>query len=308
MERILHYDISRQLGHGKNGPTYLAYDTGLQRPVVLKLLDDRPSVTRSWVEEFDHRTEPWLHLRDPGIAQYLSVEQVEGRWCIIRDYVDGQSLAEIAATSSADYLKVLETALAAAEILRDAHDHGLVHENITPHNVFVERDGAVRLVDHCLGLAPADITSGYLKPEDIVCLPPEQLQGGVDTHLGDLYSLGVSLYHFLTGRYPWPLDNPSDLPRLVAEVPLDLEPIPSGSRGEIARLLLTKMLTPEPSERFQSAEDLQTTLKGMLSLDTGDIEIITEQKKRLSSRQYFTISVLVLLLVILWLVLTTVHR
>lgn len=305
MERILHYDISRQLGQGKNGPTYLAYDTGLQRPVVIKLLDSRPGVTQEWVEEFDHRTEPWLHLREAAFAHYLSVENVDSRWCVIRDYVDGQSLAELAGDSGLDYAKVLRVALAAAEALRGAHDRGLVHENITPSNIILEPGGEVRIVDHCLGPDTADIASGRLPAEDLVCLAPERFKGQVNTHLGDLYSLGVSLYRAFTGRYPWPLDNPSDLPACILEHPADLDSIPSGSRGEVARLLLAKMLAAEPSERFASAESLQTTLKGILALDTGEIEVI-EEKRGFTSRQYLTVSVLVLLLIILWLIITTV--
>ena len=175
MERILHYEISRQLGHGKNGPTYLAYDTGLQRPVVIKLLDSRPSVTQSWVEEFDHRTEPWLHLHNAAVAHYLSVENVDGRWCVIRDFVDGQSLAEMAGEVRLDYVQVLKVALAVAETLRIAHDRGLVHENLTPHNIILERSAEVRIVDHCLGPDPDDINSGRLNPQDLACLPPERI-------------------------------------------------------------------------------------------------------------------------------------
>jgi serine/threonine-protein kinase len=308
MKRLLHYDIVKQLGEGKNGPSYLAYDTGLQRAVVIKLLSARKGVDESWADAYREQLQPWMLLDDKRIGFLHGCEKVDGHWCVIREYVEGKTLAEIGGESGIEYPRVLKLARDVSEVLGLVHERGLVHGNINSNNILVDKNGKIRLVDY--GLAPGTeaIYQGRVAAGDLVYLAPEQLSGDVCTPLCDFYSLGAVLFKLYRGKLPYDLGSDHDLREQILSGQSDVETIPRTSTGELARLLLGKLLAREPGDRFGSADELRITLQGMISLETGQVEELENSRKGFTSRQYLMISILVLLLVILWLVLTSGPR
>ena len=147
MKRLLHYDIVNQLGEGKSGPSYLAYDTGLQRAVVIKLLARRERVDEAWADAFREQLQPWMLLDDKRVGFLHGCEKVDGHWCVIREYVEGKTLAEIGGGSGVDYARVLKLARDVSEVLGLVHDRGLVHGNINSSNILVDKDSKIRLVE-----------------------------------------------------------------------------------------------------------------------------------------------------------------
>lgn len=306
MDRLLHYDLAEKLGESKNGSTFLAMDTGLQRGVVIKLLDHPSAASDDWRSQFMFDMQRLDKVGEEQIARFYSLEEAEGQWFIVREYIEGRSIDELIRTGPVAYSQVIETALELVTGLTKLHQIGLTHGNITPTNVFIDSKSRVRLTDCALGLpyhARAADQPGLLA--DIACLAPELLEGGELSISSDHYALGALLYQMLTGQPPFFGDDRETLARAISQEPVSFEIRPEVDIPGVARLLVGKLLAKEPEDRFVSTEELLFTIQGMMSLGTEAPILVGKQKWSPTPRQYAMISVLVLLLVILWLVATT---
>ena len=297
MDRILHYEIARKLGEGKNGEAYLALDSGLQRAVAIKTLKHDSSLGD------EHRRTAFLELMErfnaldnSGIARFYSLEQTDNRWIAVREYIEGQTIADLVRPAPFAYKRWLETALQLTRTLKVVHDAGLVHGNITATNVFVTSVKAVNLTDYALDA----VWTGCDDRADSVFLAPELVGDEERTVTGDLYSLGVVLFILLTGQAPEQSEGKS--------VEACFDGLSEASVPGVARLLLRRMMAPDPVDRFGSVDELILTLQGMTSL--GEEPEATENRWKWSPtpRQYLMLALLFLLLIILWLAITSHPR
>ncbi|MEW5796435.1 MAG: serine/threonine-protein kinase [Candidatus Zixiibacteriota bacterium] len=288
MKRLLHYEIAEKLGEGKNGITWSAIDSTSQRAVVIKEMRRPHAADEAWRQRFLASMEQINALEHAGIARFYALEEADGCWFVARQYVDGQDVSALAISAPVEYDRWLNLALELACTLKSIHDTGLVHGNVTSSNVFVDSQGRTRLVDSGLGA----IATGLPNAEQSVFLAPELSRGAQATPSGDLYALGVVLYHLLTGQIP------------QGSPPVVFSQFSEQQAPGVARLLLGRLLAASPGERFASAEELILTIQAMMSLET-EPATVERRKWSLGPRQYLMISVLVLLLVILWLVVTS---
>jgi len=297
MDRILQYEIAQTLGEGKNGVAYLAIDSGLQRAVVVKSLE---KTTSAGDEDrriaFLDQMERFNNLNNDRIARFYSLDQAEGRWMAVREYVEGQSVADLVKSGPPAYARWLELALELARILKVVHDAGLAHGNVTTGNVFVAANSTVRLTDVGLGTV---LSRRDDYAEDIY-VAPELVDGNEATAAGDLYSLGVVLFYLLAERMPAVSDAESGGTLFDG---LSETRVPG-----VARLLVRRLMAPDPKDRFGSADELILTLQGMISLGTEPQASPAPRKWSPTPRQYLMLALLVLLLIILWLAITSHPR
>lgn len=303
MERILHYDIAKKLGVGKNGPSYLAMDTGFQRAVVLKFLNHPHTQAGEWRTEFKSQAEREAAVDDERLVRFYSLEEADGQLFIVREYIDGKSLDDLVKNSPLSYARMLRVGLELATVIKKLHENGLVHGNITAANLFTDDRERSRLTDLGLGLPvetwPANVPASI---HDIPFLAPEILEGGRASFATDQYAIGAVLYQMLTGQPPFYDEDPQTLIQAVLQEPVSFEIRPLSSVPGVARLLIGKLLSKNPEDRFVSTDELLFTLQGMLSLGAKPAPVTTEKKWTPSPRLYMLISVLAILLVILWLV------
>lgn len=283
MENFRHYQISRKLGDAPSCETYLAWDSVGERQVVIKKLshsccqdEDQRARCRDFIEKLDR-------IESDRIAKYIALEKTEGSCLLIRDYIEGESVAELIANDFNDYRRFLKIARQTATALKAAHDLGLLHENICPNNLIVSKSNQVTLVDfYPVRHEESDDQKIYHSPE--------QLAGSERTPQSDFYSLGVIWHQLLMGH-------------LHFHAKKRLEPGPGHSRRLLppeARLLLEKLLAEKPSERFASAEELLSTLREMAAVSYRVAEETGRKKKQMTPRQKLGISILVLLLIFYW--------
>ena len=257
------YQISRKLGAGGMANVYLAEDQDLGRRVAIKILDDRHARDDQFVERFRREAQNAGGLSHPSIVSIYDRGEAEGTYYIAMEYVEGRTLKELIVARgpspigiAIDYTRQILSAL------RFAHRSGIVHRDIKPHNVIVDSDGRVKVMD--FGIARAG-TSQMTEAGSIIgtaqYLSPEQARGAPVDQTSDLYSTGIVLYELLTGSVPFNGDTPVEIAmKHLSKTP---EP-PSTHRPEIPRDLdyvILRALAKDPSERYHSAEEMDSDLE-----------------------------------------------
>jgi len=248
------YRIDELIGEGGHGKVYRGFDPELQRPVAIKLPNDRRLNTSDLLEE----ARKVARLRHPGIVTVYDVGQHDSEPFIVSDFVSGTTLCEAGPFSPQEAARLIAEI---AESLHAAHEQGFVHRDIKPANVLIDLQGRPLLTDFGIATALDDTQS-----QTVGTLPymaPEQL-GDEPTNSDrrtDIWSLGVVLYELLTGKLPFDDPSPAKLSDQIRNhVPLP----PRGINSKIPPALeavVIKCLAKAPEERFETAQQLAHALR-----------------------------------------------
>jgi serine/threonine protein kinase len=210
-------------GSGGMADVFLAYDLVLDRDVALKLLKDRYATDEEFVERFRREARSAAALSNRHIVPVFDRGETEdGTYYIAMEYVPGGDLGDlIKKEGSLSPRQAVEIGLQVVEALRAAHERGTVHRDVKPRNVHITRSGHVKVAD--FGIARTAEATTISHPGDILgsvkYMSPEQAAGDPVGPESDLYSLGVVLYEALTGRVPFDVVTPADLPLKHAKAP-----------------------------------------------------------------------------------------
>jgi beta-lactam-binding protein with PASTA domain/tRNA A-37 threonylcarbamoyl transferase component Bud32 len=257
------YRILRKLGTGGMANVYLAEDEVLGRRVAIKILNDRHAGDDQFVERFRREAKNAASLSHPNIVSIYDRGEAEGTYYIAMEYLDGRSLKElIVARGPAPIHLAVDYARQILAAIRFAHRHGIVHRDIKPHNVLVDGEGRLKVTDFGIARAGASqMTEAGSIIGTAQYLSPEQAKGAPVDQTSDLYSVGVVLYELLTGVVPFSGDTPVEIAmKHLSTVP---EP-PSAKRADVPRdldLVVMRALAKDPSERYQSAEEMDADLR-----------------------------------------------
>jgi len=306
MDRLLHYEITEKLGKGKNGESYLSYDTALQRAVVIKPIARSLVADSSWCNWFDNQMAILSKIDDKRLALYYGRQEAEGYSFLTREYVSGVPLSCHDTDPLFQPDKLLHLALDISRALEVSHEKGLVHGNITPDNLFVTPDKRIKLVDFCLNVKMNCFEgNGDLTP--LLSLSPEQLRGEPTTIASDMYSLGVLFYFMATGVMPHIGGTTALLleSKESGEIPWSSEICNKTSR--MFRLLIGKLLSVDPQDRFNSAEELSLTLREIAGYSSDNVISIGKPESRWSARQFMMLAMLAALLLILLLLVSSIR-
>ncbi|HEX3686052.1 MAG TPA: Stk1 family PASTA domain-containing Ser/Thr kinase [Gaiellaceae bacterium] len=256
------YRIERKLGAGGMADVYLAEDQELGRRVAIKILNDRHAADDSFIERFRREAKNAAGLSHPNIVSIYDRGEAEGTYYIAMEYLDGRSLKElIVGRGPAPIKTAIDYARQILAAVGFAHKHGIVHRDIKPHNVLVNPEGRLKVTDFGIARSGA---SQMTEVGSIIgtaqYLSPEQARGAPVDQTSDLYSVGVVLYEMLTGQVPFTGDTPLEIAmKHLSEVPKP----PSELRPEVPHDLdsvVLRALAKDPSERYQSAEEMDADL------------------------------------------------
>jgi eukaryotic-like serine/threonine-protein kinase len=257
------YLITRKLGSGGMANVYLAEDQELGRRVAIKILDDRHASDEQFVERFRREAQNAAGLSHPNIVSIYDRGEAEGTYYIAMEYVEGRTLKELIVARGPSPIGIgIDYTRQILSALRFAHRNGIVHRDIKPHNVIVDGEGRVKVMD--FGIARAG-TSQMTEAGSIIgtaqYLSPEQARGAPVDQTSDLYSTGIVLYELLTGSVPFNGDTPVEIAmKHLSQTPA----APSSHRSEIPRDLdyvILRALAKEPAERYHSAEEMDSDLE-----------------------------------------------
>jgi serine/threonine protein kinase len=248
------YRLVRLLGFGGMGSVWLAEHTVMGRPVALKVIRPEFLAKTGAVERFRREVRAAAQLNHPNIATAFDADEASGSHFLVMEYIAGETLADIVKRGPLPVVDACRAIRDAARGLAHAHAAGLIHRDVKPSNLIRTLDGTTKVLD--FGLVGAEGDELSLTGENVVLGTPDYIapEQAKDARLADarsdVYSLGCTLHHLLSGQAPFSgsvlqkLDahrNPERLP----------EPIPNIS-PELAHVL-AKMLAKKPEERYQSA-------------------------------------------------------
>ncbi len=258
------YQIARKLGSGGMANVYLAYDQELGRRVAIKILDDRHASDEQFIERFRREAQNAAGLSHPNIVSIYDRGEAEGTYYIAMEHIEGRTLKELLVARGPSPLGIaIDYTRQILSALRFAHRNGIVHRDIKPHNVIVDGDGRVKVMD--FGIARAGAASQMTEAGSIIgtaqYLSPEQARGAPVDQTSDLYSTGIVLYELLTGTVPFTGDTPVE----IAMKHLSQTPVPpSALRPEVPRDLdyvVLRALAKDPADRYHSAEEMDSDLE-----------------------------------------------
>ncbi len=270
------------------GVVYLAHNTMMGRDEVLKVMGrhimERPGV----LERFQREIRAVAKLRHPNIVAAYSAFRIEGGLVFAMEYVEGLDLSRLVKAKGP--LPVAHAAYfihQAALGLQHAHEKGMIHRDIKPHNLMLTHDGKARLVKVLdFGLAKATreqkIDGGLTSEGQALGTPdyiaPEQIVNALDVDIrADIYSLGGTLFYLLTGRPPFQATSLYDI--YQAHMSRDAEPLNLIRLEVPAELaaLVAKMMAKDPKRRFQTPAEVAQALTPFFKSKSGKIQAETSQ-------------------------------
>jgi eukaryotic-like serine/threonine-protein kinase len=281
------YEIRSKIGEGGMGEVYLASDTELDRTVAIKILPERLASDQQRLQRFIQEAKAASALNHPHILTIYEIGTTGDSRFIATEFIDGETLRE-RMNSGMKLLDVLEVSSQIASALAAAHAAGIVHRDIKPENIMVRRDGYVKVLD--FGLAKLTEAKGATTDTEAPTramvntgagtvmgtanyMSPEQAKGVHIDERTDLWSLGAVLYEMTTGHLPFPGETPTETISLIMQKePAPLSRFANEVPDELDRIV-TKALTKDREERYQTAKDLLIDLRHLKRKLEVDAEI-----------------------------------
>jgi len=266
-QKIPGYKLLGKLGAGAMATVFKAKQLSLDRTVAIKILPTKLSQNPQFVERFYAEGRAAASLNHPNIVQAYDVGKAGEYHYFVMEYVEGRTVYDdIVKHKRFAEPDAIDIAIQAAEALQHAHERGLIHRDVKPKNIMITPDGVVKVADLGLARALSDKEAAEAESGKAFGTPyyisPEQIRG--DANVGppaDIYSLGATLYHMVTGNVPFDGKNPSSVmhKHLKSDlVPPDhVNPKLSAGLSEVIEMMMAK----SRRSRYQSCADLLSDLR-----------------------------------------------
>ena len=270
--RGLSYRAVRSLGEGSHGVVLLVQHTRLDKPFVMKLIQQKFLANRDIVARFIAEAQRGARLNHEAFAPIVDLgETQDGRTYFVMEYVEGSTLLDVLRTRGAMPIdQALVLGLQVLDGLGAAHDAHLIHRDIKPANLFITNRGRLKILDLGISKSILDSGTGPNTAHGVAIgtpryMSPEQARGQAVTFSTDLYAVGLVLFELLSGTPAFDARETHEIIRQQVEVPAPTlaertgRAFPAALEGLIARAL-----RKQPAQRFQTAREMQQALHGVL--------------------------------------------
>jgi serine/threonine-protein kinase len=263
------YKILGKLGAGAMAIVYKALQLSLNRTVAIKVLPKRFSGNPEYVERFFKEGRAAGKLNHNNIVQAFDVGEAGGYYYFVMEYVEGKTLHDdLMAGKIFKEDEALDIVIQVAHALQHAHSCGLIHRDVKPKNIMINTAGVVKLADMGLARETTDIEAAQTEAGKAYGTPyyisPEQIRGKIDIDgRADIYGLGATLYHMVTGRVPYMADDPADVMRKHLKdelIPPDhINKQLSAGISEVIEVMMAK----RKEDRYNNVEELLMDLEAV---------------------------------------------
>jgi serine/threonine protein kinase len=258
--------IESLIGRGGMGAVYKAFHLALQVPVAIKILNP-VSAGGNEVERFLREARMAAKLKHPNIVGVLNVGNEKGCYYIVMEYIDGKNVLElIKSRGKFDALRAVRIACRVLDALELAFQNGIVHRDIKPENILIDKNDESRLAD--LGLArmhgEPSLTQTHVALGSPHYIAPEQARDPRSAdHRADIYSLGCTLYHMLSGKPPF--DGMSAIQVILGHVKKPVPVLRDVYPGVLPELsdCIKRMMQKKAADRYQTPMDARSALENI---------------------------------------------
>ncbi len=279
------YKIVGKLGAGAMAVVYKARQLSLNRMVAIKILPKRFSENPEYVERFYKEGQAAGKLNHHNIVRAIDVGEAGGYHYFVMEYVEGKTIADdLAAGKVFEEAEALDIIIQVANALAHAHACSIIHRDVKPKNIMISTDGTVKLADMGLARETTDIEAAQSEVGKAYGTPyyiaPEQIRGRIDIDgRADIYGLGATLFHMLTGRVPFMAEDSADVMRKHLReklIPPDhINTSLSAGVSEVIEIMMAK----RKEKRYTDIEELLT-----------DLEALREGRPPLQAHKRFDVS------------------
>jgi len=286
VHQIPGYKILGKIGAGAMAFVYKAKQLSLNRTVAIKVLPRRFTENPEYVQRFYKEGQAAGKLNHPNIVQAIDVGEAGGYHYFVMEYVEGKTIADDIAEGAFGEKEAIEIIVQVAHALAHAHSHGLVHRDVKPKNIMINQQGVVKLADMGLARETTDIEAAQSEAGKAYGTPyyiaPEQIRGKIDIDgRADIYGLGATFYHMVTGQVPFTGDDSSEIMKKHLReklIPPDhINTALSAGVSEVIEIMMAK----RREDRYNNVEELLV-----------DLEALREGHPPLQAHKRFDVSVL----------------
>jgi eukaryotic-like serine/threonine-protein kinase len=275
--RLGRYEIRSKLGEGGMGEVYRARDEKLNRDVAIKVLPAELSTNGDRLHRFEQEAQAAGTLNHPNILAVYDLGMYDSSPYIVSELLEGETLREVLDERSLGTRKPIDYAIQLAHGLAAAHDKGIIHRDLKPDNIFITKDGHVKILDFGLAKLTHAMTESRVPQTDIATrkvhtdpgtvmgtvgyMSPEQVRGQTIDHRSDMFSFGSILYEMLCGRRAFRRDTAAEtMTAILKEEPPEFSQTNSTISPAVERIV-RRCLEKQPAHRFQTASDLAFALE-----------------------------------------------
>ena len=258
------YEIRELIGVGGMAYVYHCYDTIDAREVAIKILKDEFLNNADFIRRFKNESKAIAVLNHPNIVRVYDVSFGDIIQYIVMEYIDGITLKEyIDMQGVLDWKEVVHLTTQILKALQHAHENGIVHRDIKPHNIMLLQDGTIKVTDFGIARFSSNATSTMTEQAigSVHYIAPEQARGEETDGKTDIYSVGVMMYEMLTGHVPFDGDSAVSIALMqlqdVAKRPREVNPnIPEGLEE-----ITVKAMQKDPDDRYHSALEMLSDIE-----------------------------------------------
>jgi len=293
------YEIIEELGKGGMGRVYRVEDTKIREEIALKFIKPEIAADKKTIERFRSELKIARKIRHKNVCGMYDLGEERGAHYITMEYVPGEDLRSFMKRSK--QLSILTGVSLAKQIcegLAEAHRLGVVHRDLKPQNIMIDREGNAHIMD--FGIARMMSTAELTEAGAIIGTPhymsPEQVDGEVTDQRADLYSLGVMIYEMVTGLVPFQGDSAMTVAlKHKTEIPTNPRDHNAQIPESLSQLIL-KCMEKDKNKRYQNAEDVFSSLLDIEKEITEETKIAPEKKPvvRISEEREYRQSIAVL--------------
>jgi len=287
------YEILGPLGAGGMGEVYRARDPILKREVAIKVLPAYVSQDPDRLRRFEQEAQAAAALNHPNILAVHRFGTFDRSPYLVSELLDGGTLGQLLSPGPLPVRKAIDYGIQIASGLAAAHEKGIVHRDLKPDNLFVTKDGRVKILDFGLAklteskAAPADTptvtqqegTEPGMVLGTVGYMSPEQVRGKTADHRADIFAFGAILYEMLTGKRAFRKPTSTEtMTAILNEDPPAISQIAPGTSPGLLRIV-HRCLEKDPEQRFHSASDLAFALEALSESGSSSLAVVNQSSR-----------------------------